>query len=323
MRHLYFSFSNTAKLSLIAVATGLILAGCASKPAKSSRPSGARVEKDAAPAPPPADVANVPDAQPKVEPIAAGGPNKPYEVLGQTYTPQPADQPLIERGIASWYGKKFHGRRTANGEVYNMYAMTAAHKTMPLPSYAVVRNPRNGREVVVRVNDRGPFHAKRVIDLSYSAAMKLGITNGIAPVELERLTHAQIRTGSWRKKVVPPPAAVAATLPQEAEPITPVQEVAPEPTAPEATAVLTEPSARKGIWLQLGVFKQREGAQEFQRKVSMEADWLAPLLAVFSESEAATYRLQAGPYANRSESLSALERIRETLRLVPVVVQRQ
>jgi rare lipoprotein A len=298
----------------------LILSGCASKPSKGARTGGGHVKEDSAPTQPPADVASVPDAEPKIEPIATGGPNKPYEVLGKTYTPQPTDRPLVERGIASWYGKKFHGRRTANGEIYNMYAMTAAHKTMPLPSYAVVRNPRNGREVVVRINDRGPFHAKRVIDLSYSAAMKLGITNGIAPVELERLTHAQIRTGSWRKKGSPPPTIVAATLPPETEmPVAMATVVAQEPAV--VAAVIAEPSARKGIWLQLGVFKQREGAQEFQRKVSMEADWLAPLLAVFSESEI-TYRLQAGPYANRSEALNALERIRETLRLVPVVVQR-
>ncbi len=314
MRRLYF-FSPIALLVM-----GLALAGCASHSSKGSRSAGSRVEKDAAPAQPEVDVALVPDAEPKVEPIASGGPNKPYEIFGQTYTPEPVDRPLTERGIASWYGKKFHGRRTANGEVYNMYAMTAAHKTMPLPSYAVVRNPRNGKEVVVRVNDRGPFHAKRIIDLSYTAAMKLGITNGIAPVELERLTHQQIRTGSWRKKEAPLAPTLLAAAPQVGTPQVDTAEVAQDaPPASEPLTPSTQAVARKGIWLQLGVFKRREGAQEFQRQISMEADWLAPLLTVFNEPQA-TYRLQAGPYETRSEALSALERIRETLRLVPVLV---
>jgi rare lipoprotein A (peptidoglycan hydrolase) len=140
------------------------------------------------------------DIEPKVEPISTRGANKPYVVLGRTYVPYDKDRPLLERGIASWYGKPFHGRRTANGEIYNMHALSAAHKTMPLPSYAKVRNPQNGREVIVRINDRGPFHGKRIIDLSHGAAMKLGISNGLAQVEVERLTHEQIRSGAWRNR---------------------------------------------------------------------------------------------------------------------------
>ena len=144
-------------LAMLGVAA--LLAACASGPPKSS-------SRDGPEARPPSDLARVPDAQPQVEPIRSGGPNKPYEVLGRDYTPQRDDSPLAERGLASWYGKKFHGRRTASGEIYNMYAMTAAHKTMPIPSYARVRNPANGRTVIVRVNDRGPFHQGRIIDLS-------------------------------------------------------------------------------------------------------------------------------------------------------------
>jgi rare lipoprotein A len=141
----------------------------------------------------------VPDAEPRVEPLRTGGPNKPYEVLGQRYVPMATDLPLRESGLASWYGRKFHGRPTASGEPYDMYAMTAAHKTMPLPSYARVRNPANGREIVVRVNDRGPFHPGRVIDLSYTAALRLGVLGGVAPVEVERITHDEIRAGVWRR----------------------------------------------------------------------------------------------------------------------------
>ena len=137
----------------------------------------------------------MPDAVPRVEPLRIGGPNKPYEVLGRRYEPMTRDLPLMESGGASWYGRKFHGRPTASGEVYDMFAMTAAHKTMPIPSYARVRNPANGREVVVRINDRGPFVDGRVIDLSYTAALKLGVLNGVAPVEVQRITQAQIRAG--------------------------------------------------------------------------------------------------------------------------------
>ena len=140
----------------------------------------------------------MPDAVPRVEPLRRGGPNKPYEVLGRRYVPMTADLPLAETGLASWYGRKFHGQPTASGEIYDMYAMTAAHKTMPIPSYARVRNPANGREVVVRVNDRGPFADGRVIDLSYTAALKLGVLRGVAPVQVQRLTHDEIRAGARR-----------------------------------------------------------------------------------------------------------------------------
>jgi rare lipoprotein A len=165
----------------------LLLAGCASRPPAADR--------DGPPASPPPNLAQVPDAEPRIEALRVGGPNKPYVVLGQRYEPMTRDLPLQERGGASWYGRKFHGRPTASGEVYDMFAMTAAHKTMPIPSYARVRNPANGREVVVRINDRGPFVDGRVIDLSYTAALKLGVLNGVAAVEVRRITHAEIRAG--------------------------------------------------------------------------------------------------------------------------------
>ena len=141
----------------------------------------------------PPNLAQQPDALPRVEPLRVGGPNRPYEVLGRRYEPMTRDEPLREQGLASWYGRKFHGRATANGEIYDMFAMTAAHKTMPLPSYARVRNPANGREIIVRINDRGPFADGRVIDLSYAAAFRLDLLAGVAPVEVNRLTHAEIR----------------------------------------------------------------------------------------------------------------------------------
>ena len=174
--------------ALIALLASMLLFGCASQ-----APRDVRDVRDGPGASTPPGLALVPDAQPRIEPLRVGGPNKPYEVLGQRHVPLTADVPLDEAGLASWYGRKFHGLPTASGETYDMYAMTAAHKTMPIPSYARVRNPANGREVVVRINDRGPFAAGRVIDLSYTAALKLGVLNSVAPVHVQRLTHADIR----------------------------------------------------------------------------------------------------------------------------------
>ncbi len=171
-------------------------------------PSGP--ERDGPSADPPPDLHRVPDAEPRIEAVRPGGPNKPYEVLGQAYVPLQGDPPVVERGLASWYGAKFHGRPTSSGEIYDMYAMTAAHKTLPIPSYVRVRNPANGREVVLRVNDRGPFHAARLIDLSYTAALKLGLLAGVATVEVERITHEAIRSGAWRP-AVPGDDALATT----------------------------------------------------------------------------------------------------------------
>jgi len=299
----------------------VLLGACASAPEQA--PAG----RDGPEAKPPPNLTQVPDAEPRIEPVRKGGPNKPYEVLGQDYAPMNDNAAFTERGLASWYGKKFHGRRTASGETYNMYAMTAAHKTMPIPSYARVRNPKNGREVIVRINDRGPFHKGRVIDLSYAAAMKLGVLNSVAPVEVERITPEQIRIGAWRRAPASTPA------PTEAVPATPAVLAAPAQVqpAPEAIALPamvpdTPPSnaptaAAQGFWIQLGAFRQRDGAEQFQRRVSDECEWLAPLLAVFSEPS--MYRLQAGPYPSRTEALDAAERIRSLLQLVPVIVEKR
>jgi rare lipoprotein A len=169
----------------VACLLACLAAGCATRPP----------DRDGPPPNPPSNLVQVPDAVPRIEPIRVGGPNKPYEVLGRRYEPMTRDAPLQESGGASWYGRKFHGRPTSSGEPYDMFAMTAAHKTMPIPSYARVRNPANGREVVVRINDRGPFVDGRVIDLSYTAALKLGVLNGVAPVQVRRITHAEIRAG--------------------------------------------------------------------------------------------------------------------------------
>ena len=282
-------------------------------------------ERDGPEANAPPDLARVPDAEPKLETIRAGGPNKPYEALGQTYVPITQDKPFSERGLASWYGKKFHGRRTASGEVYDMYAMTAAHPTLPIPSYARVRNPANGREVVLRINDRGPFHGGRIVDLSYTAAGKLGVLRGVAPVELQRITFDDIRSGAWRR--VGPLLAETAPVAMPVPVPVPVPEAASMAVATAPSAVADAPSARaytgsaRGFWVQLGAFRQQDGAETFRRRVAADVDWLTPLLAVFAD--ASVYRLQAGPYPSRDEARSVAERVRDALQLVPLIVERR
>lgn len=424
----------SASLRLFVLAVAAVLAGCASTPsgksgagasARSSTPAPSS-ERDGPEANPPADLASVPDAEPRVEPVRTGGPNKPYDALGRSYVPFTDERAFVERGLASWYGKKFQGRRTASGELYNMYAMTAAHPTLPIPSYARVRNPANGREVVVRINDRGPFHPGRVIDLSYTAALKLDVLRGVAPVEIERITPEDIRSGAWQhgEKVAlkaqrdaaaaapapaptPAIAAAAAPSPAPAPPAAPLVAVAPPaaplvaaaspqrppataaapaaptgpaqadpalpgPTAPGATQtglaqadsappgqtpsgampsapppqldaqsrtaaappsppvpsaasdtppLVAHTRAARGYWVQIGAFRDRNGAESFQRRVAEELDWLGPLLAIFDDQK--LHRLQAGPYPTRSEAGSALDRIGQALQLKPVIVERK
>lgn len=183
---------------VVALSLVLLLTACASSRSPSARLPGATdTAVDGPPLTVPPGLADVPNAVPRVEPLRVGGPNKPYEVGGRLYVPVTADQPLLERGGASWYGRKYHGRPTSSGESYDMFAMSAAHPTMPIPSFARVTNPANGRQVIVRVNDRGPFVPGRVIDLSYTAALKLDTLRGVTPVVVERLTHDAIRAMRW------------------------------------------------------------------------------------------------------------------------------
>ncbi len=277
-----------------------------------SIPAADNTGRDGPPAAPPPHLADVPDAEPRVETIRPRGANKPYEIAGQRYEPMAADVPYRERGLASWYGRKFHGRPTSSGEPYDMYAMTAAHPTLPIPSYARVRNPANGREIVVRVNDRGPFHSGRIIDLSYTAALKLDLLRGVAPVEVERLTHDAIRTGAWRQTA--PATAVATDVPTSITPplladIAPAEEAA-QPAAPA-----------RGFWVQLGAFRQRDGADRLHQRLSSDLSWLAPLLAIFSDRD--LLRVQAGPYADRAEAALVAQRVRAAASLVPVVIERR
>ncbi len=146
----------------------------------------------------PRDVSTIPDAVPRFEARSRSANPDSYEVLGRRYRVLKSAAGYVERGIASWYGRKFHGRPTASGEPYDMYRMTAAHRTLPIPSYVRVTNLRNGKSVVVRINDRGPFHPDRIIDLSYAAAVKLGLDrSGTAPVEVRSVEPTSSHQGVY------------------------------------------------------------------------------------------------------------------------------
>lgn len=335
--------ASPARWALAGLLLAALLAGCASGPRRGGDGPGSN---------PPANLARLPDAEPRIEAIRSGGPNKPYQVLGHDYTPMTRDVAFSERGLASWYGRQFQGRRTASGETYDMYAMTAAHPTLPIPSYARIRNPANGREVIVRVNDRGPFHAGRIVDLSYAAALRLDLLRGVAPVELERITFDDIRAGNWRhdggdaarlaaaSPAKPPPAvdaslavarppsppvvvaelATVAALPKDSADASPRADAVVAMSAP-APAAMSQAAQARGFWVQLGAFREASGADNFQRRVAADVDWLTPMLATFGDGS--FYRVQAGPYASRDEAQAAAARVREALGVVPMIVERR
>jgi len=166
----------------LAAVVALALAACSSSPKK-----GGYYKDDGPGANPPSNLAAVPDARPRSEPLHRYA-NRPYEVFGRKYVPLASVQSFHQRGMASWYGKRFHGQKTASGETYDMYAMSAAHPILPIPSYARITSLRSGRQVVVRINDRGPFHSNRAIDVSYAAAYRLGlIGSGSGEVEIDAI----------------------------------------------------------------------------------------------------------------------------------------
>lgn len=296
-----------------------LLAGCASGPGpRTATPS----QRDGAPTQAPSDLAALPDPVPRIEPIRKGGPNKPYEVLGQSYEPIAEDVPWREQGVASWYGTKFHGRRTASGELFSMYGLTAAHRTLPIPSYARVRHVKTGKSVIVRINDRGPFHSSRVIDLSYAAAVKLGMASaGNAQVEVTRLTFDDIRRGVWDTDATPGREGA----PEVAAVVAPADIVSERvsPPAPSTTSLPSRAytSTQRGFYVQLAAMRQREGVDRLQQRVSNELAGLMPMLAVFHE--ASLYKLKVGPYATRQDAVLAADQARSALQVTPMVVERR
>jgi rare lipoprotein A len=214
------------RLAILLIA--LCLGACSLTPGVEKDGAGKRI-----------DTTVIPNATPKSEPITNAGNKSPYEVFGKTYWVLSTSKGYKETGIASWYGTKFHGRLTSNGEIYNMYGMTAAHKSLPIPSYARVTNVANGSSVVVRINDRGPFHGERLIDLSYVAAMKLGYADkGTAKVLIE-----VIDTEVHPQTLANPPLIIQAALKAAAKSSPPI--IASEPVAAAGT----------GNYLQVGAFR--------------------------------------------------------------------
>lgn len=244
-----------------------------SAPADSSKKGGYYLDDGPGDHPPP-DIDAIPDAQVKNETIRPAN-SRPYVALGETYTPMTAFQPYKEQGVASWYGRRYHGQKTASGEIYDMYGMSAAHTVLPIPSFVRVTNPENGRSVVVRVNDRGPFKKDRLIDLSYAAAYKLRLVGkGSGLVEVEWL-----------------------------DPNAPVAVVSKLDTLPALSGT--------GIFVQLGAFRQKENADQVRDK--LQAQGLAQGVPVESWYNADLYRVRLGPYASRDDAQKAADNIKQTL----------
>jgi len=254
----------------------LLEAACSTLPR-----NGGYYEDDGPGRAPPMDVSHIPDAVPKPEPLSTKG-NQPYTVFNKTYYPLRSAAGYHERGIASWYGKKFHGRLTSDGEPYDMYAMTAAHKTLPLPSYARVRNLNNGRSIVVRINDRGPFLENRLIDLSYAAAAKLGIIGtGTGVVEVDGLAP-------WDR--TPQTTAAKGAVPGP---------------APSAGATGAEPPA---LYLQVGAFASEGNAENLRSRLE-KADFSPVSVERSRSTPTSLYRVRIGPLATVEDSDKLAQRI--------------
>lgn len=296
----------------------------AAAPAPRSGRGGAYYQDDGPGDNPPANLDQIPDAEPKVERLARAA-NKPYTVFGRQYVPYKSLAPYRQRGIGSWYGRKFHGQRTSSGERYDMYAMTAAHATLPIPSYARVTNIANGRSVIVRINDRGPFHSGRLIDLSYAAAYKLGYAAaGSAMVEVESIMPEEMPLiAARRREEASPVAAAPAQVPAPvapAEPAAPVVQLAAAPAPPEAAPALPLDADARGIYLQLGAFSARENAENFRVRVYQQLAWLNDAIRIFARD--GMYRLDLGPYRDHGEAAGMAEKIRDALQFQPLIVVR-
>ncbi|NTV95748.1 MAG: septal ring lytic transglycosylase RlpA family protein [Thiobacillus sp.] len=281
---------------------GALLSGCAvfdlggdREPARTNRTpttaKGGYYLDDGPGANPPANLADIPDAVPRVEPLLSGA-SKPYSVMGRDFVPMTDARGFRQEGQASWYGRRYHGKPTSSGEPYDMYAMTAAHPTLPIPCYVRVTNRNNGRSVVLRVNDRGPFHSDRIIDLSYTAAWKLDILKGVTPVLVE---------------VIDPTAPVAAPAP--AVVATPLQ---PLPAAPVMAAGAT--------YLQLGAFGSQASAQEFAERVMQRLAGLLPGIQHLRTGE--LFKVQAGPFASVALADQAAEAVAREMGIQPFKVTR-
>ncbi len=273
-----------------------------------------------------------PDAVPKAEPKSRYGNMSSYEVFGKRYYTKSSSRDHVERGNASWYGKKFHGRKTSSGERYDMHQMTAAHKTLPLPTYAMVTNLDNGRRVVVKVNDRGPFVGNRVIDLSYAAAKRLDMVNtGIARVEVRsvdprdhgkdggallRLASAEI--GADRDSSAQP-ARLPAAKPVAAQRPAPVAQTAATSPTSRGSAGAAEAKERS-VYLQVGAFGDRVNAEQLQSLLATRVEEPVLVRPAAAQGAAPLYKVQVGPLRSPTDA-DALGRRLAALGIdVPLIV---
>jgi rare lipoprotein A len=268
-------------------------------PAEASTKLGGYYLDDGPDANPPQNLDDIPNATPKKEALLSRS-NKPYKALGATYTPMTGYQPYKAKGVASWYGKRFHGKKTSSGEVYDMYAMSAAHTILPLPSYVKVTNPANGRSVIVRVNDRGPFKHNREIDLSYAAAYKLRfISKGSTAVEVEAIDPNNVAYNAQTVDVSPVEPSLEAS----------------QNKAPEATNIDMQ---TPGVYVQAGAFKSETNAEALLKKIQgLGMSENVGLNRVYNNN---LHRLKLGPYNSRLEADEAAANIRRELNIPAITI---
>ena len=251
----------------------------------------------------PANLDDLPSADPRIEPIAIRN-TRPYTVMGQSFTPQTSlEEPYRQKGRASWYGKKFHGAKTANGEIYDMHQMTAAHPTLPLPSYAKVTNLSNGKSVIVRVNDRGPFLRGRIIDLSYAAAFQLDyIKQGSAEVLVEKMTPEIIAQFQAEKN--------GTRLAQNGVNVDQV-------SMSSASALV--PLNRQPLYLQIGAFGNKSNAEALVSQVSTNHESFGKASQILSES--GVHRVLVGPFSSIDQANEAAIELSAFVDVQPVIKQ--
>ena len=304
--------------AMLASACALVLSGCGTAPKTSGKVASKKAGKiksqkgggyylDDGPMDEiPENLMEVPDAVPRVESIRAAT-ARPYVVFGQTYTPMTELQPYKKAGVGSWYGKKFHGQKTSSGEPYDMFAMTAAHPTLPIPSYARVTSLETGKQVIVKVNDRGPFLSNRIIDLSYTAAYKLGYLNkGSGQVQVELLLPDEIeRINLARNNAYTPvdkPVVVAKA------PLQQTRTVVANNVKPAVQPISRVSSSGPGYYLQLGAYQEASNAQSYQAKFALNLAHKLPSLEIVQMGN--FYKLLAGPYPTLADATQAVEEMK-------------
>ncbi len=266
---------------------------------------------------PPPGLLDLPDAVVKAEPYAKWA-NRPYSVFGTTYTPILHQDPFVQTGVASWYGVKFHGQKTSSGELYDMYKMTAAHPTLPIPSYARITSVETGKSVVVRINDRGPFHASRIVDVSYTAALKLGLLGkGSHQVEIERLFPndptriATVRRAITSEAQSAPPEIAALMLEDRVQ----TDSAAVAQVAPPVVKLVP----RNGYYVQLGAYGRAGTAEAMGERLNAAGVEVGKLEVV---KVGAVNRLFGGPFETREDAAEAARAVPASFGLKPIVVKR-